>query len=374
VQDTGIGITREALPRLFTAFMQADQSMSRRFGGTGLGLAITRQLVDLMGGRIEAESDVGIGSRFHFDLPFAAGAGQPVARGEVVSLDGRRVLVVEDNPTNRAILEGHLGAFGVAVATAENGRQALELLRTAARAGQLFDAALIDMHMPVMNGLAMAQAVRREAELATLRLVMLTSLASGDEPMLAQKSGIDAFLTKPVRQQELVNVLSDLFAAAPLAAASGDGGAPAGGAAPAPAPSPALPAAPGLHVLLVEDNPVNQEVAREMLQLAGLEVEVADDGAQAVERVRALPFDLVLMDVHMPVMDGLEATRRIRTLDDRAHLPILAMTANAFAEDRAACLAAGMDEVLVKPAGRVRLLQTVQQALQAHAAAADAAN
>jgi len=372
VQDTGIGIPREALPRLFTAFMQADQSMSRRFGGTGLGLAITRQLIELMGGRVEAESEVGIGSRFYCDLPFEAGAGQPVARGQLVSLGGRRLLVVDDNPTNRAILEGHLSAFGVVVATAESGRQALELLRTAARAGQLFDAALIDMHMPVMNGLAMAEAVRREPGLAALRLVMLTSLASGDEPMLVHKSGIDAFLTKPVRQQELVNVLSDLFAAAPLAAASGDGGVPAGGAASPPVPTPAPPmasppAALGLKVLLVEDNPVNQEVARAMLTGLGCDVAIAGNGREALEAMARERFSVVMMDCQMPEMDGFEAVRRLRdpvqaeVMQTPRDVPVVAITANALAGDAERCRAAGFSDYLAKPFKQQQLAEMVQR-------------
>ena len=251
VRDSGIGMRPEALEKLFTVFMQADQSMSRRYGGTGLGLAISKQLVELMGGSISAHSQFGEGSTFRFDVPLATGDSEAVAPPiNARELRSRRVILVEDNPTNRNILEMQLKSVGMDVATADNGSTALELMRAAARAGTAFDVAVIDMKMPIMDGLTLAGELRRDPALAATRMVMLTSLASGNEAQLAYESGVDIYLTKPVRQSELLDALARVLSREEPAVAR------------------AVTVVPGkrARVLVVEDNLVNQEVARVMLR------------------------------------------------------------------------------------------------------------
>jgi PAS domain S-box-containing protein len=345
VRDSGIGMKPEALAKLFSVFMQADQSMSRRYGGTGLGLAITRQLVELMGGRIDADSRPGEGSTFRFELPLDVDTSVP-RPVQAAELAGRRVLVVEDNPTNRTILDEQLGAAGMQVACAENGAQALALARAAARAGTPFDAALVDMKMPVMDGATFAAEVRRDPPLARMRLAMLSSNAVGDERAQTLASGFDAYLAKPVRQNELLQTLQTLLGVpvAPQEFAA------------------SLALTRGRRVLLVEDNPVNQEVARAMLEDLGCAVRVADNGQRALEALADESFDLVLMDCQMPEMDGFEALRRFRTSHGVAgtfatplDTPIVALTANALAGDSEACLAAGFTDYLAKPVKQQQL-------------------
>jgi PAS domain S-box-containing protein len=349
VRDTGIGIRPEVLGRLFTSFMQADQSMTRRYGGTGLGLAISRQLVELMGGSISAESRVGEGSVFRFDVLLAGGEGGAAALpAPARALVGRRVIVVEDNPTNRGILEYQLRRFGAEIAVAEHGAKALELLHAAARAGQVFDAAVVDMKMPVMDGLALARAIRGDPALAGMGLVMLTSVAGSGDARLAREAGVDAYLAKPVRQQELVHALSGVVATRGQAAASAER------------------PAPGARVLLVEDNAVNQEVARVMLEELGVRVRLAANGRQALDLLARHEFDLVLMDCQMPEMDGFEALRRLRaaeaTRESEAlsrRVPVVALTANALSGDAERCLAAGFDGYLAKPVKQGQLAEVI---------------
>jgi two-component system sensor histidine kinase/response regulator len=339
VRDTGIGMRPEALKRLFTVFMQADQSMSRRYGGTGLGLAISKQLVDLMGGEIRATSRLGRGSTFTFDIPLPAGE-RLLATGAmaVPTFAGKRVLVVEDNPTNRQVLEAHLHQMSIDVATAEDGTQALDLMRAAAKAGTPFDAALIDMKMPEMDGLTLAASIRRDPLLANLRLALLTSLGGGQEVADAEACGVDVYLAKPIRSAELLQTFTTLF----------------GEAQPVAAPRPVV--SRGARVLLVEDNAINQEVARVMLIDLDCDVRVAGNGQQALLALAQDQFDLVLMDCQMPEMDGFEAVRRFRagksgalTFRTASDVPVVAMTANALAGDAERCLAAGFSDYLAKP-------------------------
>jgi PAS domain S-box-containing protein len=345
VRDSGIGMRPDALEKLFTVFMQADQSMSRRYGGTGLGLAISKQLVELMGGSITVESRFGEGSVFRFDVPLLAGDVAAVTSAvDTTRLRGRRVILVEDNPTNRSILEAQLRGFGMDVATADNGATALELLRAAARAATPFDAAIIDMKMPIMDGLTMATELRRDPLLAEVRMVMLTSLGNGNEARLAFDSGIEAYLTKPVRQAELVDALGRVLQRE------------------LPKTSELLTVAPGrrARVLIVEDNLVNQEVARAMLTELGCSIQVAADGRQALAALRDDVFDLVFMDCQMPEMDGFEAVRRFRAAAPNgyataANVPIVALTANALAGDAERCLDAGFSDYLAKPVKREQL-------------------
>ncbi|HVE88567.1 MAG TPA: response regulator, partial [Burkholderiaceae bacterium] len=338
VRDTGIGLRPEAMQRLFTVFMQADQSMSRRYGGTGLGLAISKQLVELMGGSISVDSHFGEGSTFRFDVPLASGDTAAIAPPvDLQQLRGRRVILVEDNPTNRSILEMQLKAVEMDVATADHGATALELMRAAARAGTPFDIAVIDMKMPIMDGLTMAATLRSDPQLADTKMVMLTSLASGNEAQLAFENGVAQYLTKPVRQHELLEALAKSLRGTPSAA-----------------PTAVVTQSHRAKVLVAEDNLVNQEVARAMLRDLGCEIRLADNGREALNALRSQSFDIVFMDCQMPEMDGFEAVRRFRSsaqadFETALNTPIVALTANALAGDHERCIAAGFDEYLPKP-------------------------
>jgi signal transduction histidine kinase/DNA-binding response OmpR family regulator/HPt (histidine-containing phosphotransfer) domain-containing protein len=349
VRDTGIGMPPEAVDRLFTTFMQADPSSSRRYGGTGLGLAISRQLTELMHGRISAQSRVGEGSTFRIDLPLREAIGPAPARadGALADLAQRRVLIVEDNPTNRGILEEQLRRAGMDCASAGNGRQALQRLREAARMHCPFELAVVDMKMPIMDGLTLVESVRQEPLLRDLRLVMLTSISGRDDARRAQELGVEAYLSKPVRQQELLACLANALQRRAAA-----------GATNAPARPPAELA--GRRILVVEDNLVNQEVARAMLDHFGCSATLVGDGAAALELLARECFDVILMDCQMPVLDGFETLRRLRApaaaAEDAHHplqvarrTPVIALTANALSGDAERCRAAGFSDYLAKP-------------------------
>jgi two-component system, sensor histidine kinase and response regulator len=339
VTDNGIGISREAQARLFQPFSQADGSTTRRFGGTGLGLAVSKQLAEMMGGEIGVESEPGRGSRFWFTIR-ADIAGREKAAQERLNLDGVHLLIVDDNATNRAILLHQATALGATCDVAPNGPAALAAARTALAQGRPYHVGLIDMKMPGMSGLELIRALRADPDLHAMRLALLTSLSAAGEAAETRAAGADACLNKPIRRADLLRVLCDL-------AATDKPPAPDSVAPPAPSAAPLKG-----RVLLVEDNAVNQSVARAMLKKLGLQVTLASDGAQALELVRAHDFDLILMDCQMPVMDGYEATAAIRKLPagrggDR--LPIVALTANAMEGDEQKCRDAGMDDFLAKP-------------------------
>ncbi len=345
VEDSGIGITAEAQARIFEPFAQADGSTTRKYGGSGLGLAICKRLLALMGGSIRAESAPGHGSKFvaEFRLPISQNpAPVPVADSR---LEGVRVLVVDDNRTNREILREHLRGWGMAVTCAAEGPEALRLMGEAAQTGQGFELAVLDMHMPEMDGLQLARQIKALPCSTATKLLMLSSTYSNSEESARLDLRILRYLTKPVRRGDLYRVIKGLLAAAPLEWAP----PPQTSEAQSP-PSPRL--LEGRRVLLVEDNPINQTVAATMLRKEKIEVTLAADGAEAVDLVQANTYDLVLMDCQMPHMDGFTATRHIRAWESAARrptLPIIALTANAMTGDREACLAAGMTDYLAKP-------------------------
>ncbi|CAA9490871.1 MAG: diguanylate cyclase/phosphodiesterase (GGDEF & EAL domains) with PAS/PAC sensor(s) [uncultured Rubrobacteraceae bacterium] len=350
VSDTGIGMTEEQRGRLFQSFSQADASTTRKYGGTGLGLAISRQLVELMGGEIGVESAPGHGSTFYFTLPLekqAEGVG-PAALAPRADLHGLRVLVVDDNETNRKIVHEQVSSWGMRDGLAEDGQRALEMLRSAAEAGDAFDAAVLDMQMPGMDGMELARRIKEEPSISSTKLVMMSSVGRGKEADEARVAGIEAYLTKPVRQSKLYDALATV-----MGAQEEDG---AGGRK-----EQRLPAGDGqegdvarsrVRVLVAEDNAVNQKVAAKMLEKLGYRADVAANGQEAVEALGRIPYSAVLMDVQMPEMDGYEATARIRRLEDEEagrRTPIIAMTANAMEGDREKALSAGMDDYVSKP-------------------------
>jgi GAF domain-containing protein/CheY-like chemotaxis protein len=355
VRDTGIGLTPDGMARLFQSFSQADSSTTRKYGGTGLGLAISRRLAELMGGRMWAESEgTGRGSTFHFTIR-ASIADLPAARtrsyiGEQPELAGRQLLVVDDNATNRRVLTLQTAKWGMRTRECDTPFEALRQVDDGAE----LDVAIVDMHMPGMDGIQLARELRRRRP--GLPLVLCTSLGrreSGDGNGL-----FNAYLAKPVHQSQLFDTLVALLAdAASVRAAR----------TPAPAAArPAIDHAMGrehpLRILLAEDNVVNQKLALRILQQMGYRADLASNGLEAIESVERQPYDVVLMDVQMPEMDGLEATRRITakwSLEARPR--IVAMTANAMAGDREMCLAAGMDDYITKPIRVEQLIEALRQ-------------
>jgi two-component system sensor histidine kinase/response regulator len=330
VSDTGIGMSDEARTRLFQAFTQADGSTTRRFGGTGLGLAITRRLVDAMRGKIRVKSASGAGTTFSVSLPMRI-LEQQVPRDTPI-LKGMRALIVDDNPTNRCVLEHYLEQDGIAFQSVSSGAEGLQALREASSSGKRFDAVVLDYQMPGMDGVGFLTALREDALIADTRCMMLSSL--GDRTEAAAALDVPIWLSKPVRRAELRSALETLRS--PIATIT---------ASHTRRDDSAL-VFPGASVLVVEDNEVNQKVSVRMLRAFGIEAQLACDGAQAVAAVRERPFDLVFMDCQMPVMDGYEATATIRGFSS---LPIVAMTANALAGDKERCLACGMDDFMTKP-------------------------
>jgi signal transduction histidine kinase/CheY-like chemotaxis protein len=358
VRDTGIGLTQESIAKLFQSFSQADSSTARKYGGTGLGLAISKRLAELMGGTMGVQSaGLGQGSTFNFTIR-APEADVPEASrrsylGEQAALVGKRLLIVDDNVTNRRILSLQTSRWGLQARDTESPTQALAWLRE----GERFDLGILDMHMPEMDGVALARRIR-EID-ADIPLVLFTSL--GRREAMAEGGGLfKATLPKPLRQSHLFDTLMTLLDAQSRsnvvdqqAVTSTKSGI-----------DPGMAARHPLRILLAEDNVVNQKLALRLLQQMGYRADVASNGVEAIESVERQRYDVVLMDVQMPEMDGLEATRRIVARWPNGGRPrIVAMTANAMQGDREECLAAGMDDYVTKPIRVDRLVEALQMAV-----------
>ena len=357
VKDTGIGIPFEAQQRLFQAFTQADGSMTRKFGGTGLGLAISKRLVELMGGDIGLTSEPGKGSTFWVRIPFKyrdGGVANPTAPS--INLKHRRALIVDDNSTNRQILNHQLDSWGIANDSADNGVQALKMLHDAQQKKMPYDLAILDMQMPEMDGLSLTRMIRADGTLRDLRILVLSSLGRLLDPETLRAMDIHACLAKPVRQSDLYDSLISVFSQVPTRVVA-SAAAPERAAELLRVPAPADPKS--FRLLLAEDNRVNQQVALFQLEKLGYVVDVVSNGREAVNALAKSPYHLILMDCQMPEMDGYQASLEIRRLEgDSRHTTIIAVTANALEGDREKCLQAGMDDYISKPV-KIEILKTV---------------
>ncbi|HEX5364847.1 MAG TPA: response regulator, partial [Gallionella sp.] len=335
VRDTGIGMTPEQIGKLFQSFSQADVSTTRKYGGTGLGLAISKRLVELMGGEIWVESTPGQGSRFTFSIPFTF---LPDEFGAQPDLSKLRVLVVDDNESARHLMLSYLESFGIEAVSAPDSLDGLAVIEHADASGQAFGCVVLDWSMSGMSGLEMARRIKHELPIKQRPKIIYLSGHKHTEMINVSGAAklLYAVINKPVTPSALFNAL--------MACASGQRDT----VQPLPE-NEAPPDLTGLHVLLVEDNKFNQQLANALLVRAGVKVGIADDGLEALLALQREKFDVVLMDMQMPKMDGLEATRQIRKIPALAKLPIIAMTANAMAGDRETCLAAGMNDYISKP-------------------------
>ena len=358
IRDTGIGIPLDQRDRLFKSFSQVDPSLTRKYGGTGLGLAVCKQLVELQGGSIQFESQEHQGSTFHFEIPLKKQASPGRKRVSPDGLAQMRILIVDDNATNREILAAQLTGWHFQHTAVAGGVEAINQLEQAAAAGNPYRLAILDMQMPEMNGLQLVREIKARPTIRDTTLLMLTSTGQIMSPQRMDELGLADCLPKPVRQSRLFDTILD--------AVSGDG-VRKSLADQLPATSASRRGA-GRRILLAEDNEVNQLVASSILQQFGYECRIVTNGEAAVEAVRDESYDLVLMDCQMPGMDGFEATRTIRREEQQAsagRLPIVALTANAIKGDRERCLTAGMDGYVAKPIDTLRLIDTIEALLAA---------
>jgi len=359
VKDTGVGIPAEVKSRLFQAFSQADSTTTRRFGGTGLGLAISKQLVEMMGGQIGVNSELGKGSTFwfHVRLEKQTGAEEPAPAFYLHDIFDLRVLVVDDNATNRQILRHQLYAWKMQKGSAANGYEALDLLREAAEEKKPYDLALLDMQMPEMDGMTLARAIKADPLISATRIIILTSMGYMHSQEELRAAGVDAYLIKPVKQSRLfdclVNVLGRTAAEHAFAKTAIE-------AAPV-QPTAEMAQLSHTRILLAEDNTVNQKVALAQLKGLGFTADAVANGHEVLSALRQVPYDIIFMDCQMPEMDGYEASRLIREAERKSNaswkvpVRIVAMTANAMAGDREMCIAAGMDDYLSKPVRKTDL-------------------
>jgi len=360
VCDTGIGMTRETIDRLFQSFSQADGSMARKFGGTGPGVAISRQLTEMMGGKIGVESELGKGSTFWVNVCLGQQSeGMELLPARRDTLRGLRVLNVDDNLANRQLLGALTRSWGMSSEEADCAERALEIARSAAREGRPYDVAILDMQMPGMNGLELAKALKADPRTAALRLVLLTSVGLRGQGEASRAAGISGYLTKPVRQSQLYDCLATVMSSGLAVGPSTQTSAPL-----VTRHSLSEARARGrTRILVADDNETNQLVAVRMLNKLGYQADVAANGQEAVEALSRIRYGLVLMDCQMPEMDGYAATRAIRKAEatEKLHTPIIAMTANAMRGDREACLECGMDDYLAKPIRPAELAKAVER-------------
>jgi len=356
VSDTGIGIPPEKRESIFSPFTQADSSTTRKYGGTGLGLTISARLASMMGGRIWLESEIGRGTHFCFIVRMQA-LEKTTKSGIIAaaeSLRGVTILVVDDNQTNRRIMKGTLKLWGAQTTCVEGGKEALTELASALGAQKPYQVVVTDMHMPEMDGFGLVARIRSLPAMASIPIVMLSSGGHRDDAELCRQLGIASFVSKPVRRRELLSAILAVLGYQPTS----------------PSPAKVLPSEITSHnrvlrILLAEDNRVNQAVASRLLAKLGYTLVIANDGKEAVDLLTQQTFDLVLMDVQMPEMDGIVATERIRERErsTHGHIPIIAMTAHAMKGDRTRCLAAGMDGYIAKPINAGELEAAILMAL-----------
>ena len=350
IRDTGIGIPADKLETIFSPFEQGDASTTRRYGGTGLGLTITSRIVEAMQGRIWAESEPGQGTTIFVECEFPlAAAPKDAAESPRHDLDGVPVVIVDDNATNRLILNETLLSWGMEVHAAESAPKAMELLSTRVEAGQNSPLLISDIHMPEMDGFTLAERVRSDPRLEETRIILLTSGVRPGNLVRSEELGVKAHLMKPVKRSELLEAIWQALGTVTIADSDDE----------------TVPAMQPLKVLLVEDGHANQKLATALLEKWGHEVVLAENGALAIEAWQRENFDVILMDVQMPIMDGFEASREIRRqeVEAKTHVPIIAMTAHAMKGDKELCLEAGMDSYLSKPIKREELVRILSEFL-----------
>ena len=374
VFDTGVGIPPHRVSHLFEPFVQADASTTRRYGGTGLGLTISRDLVDLMGGELTVASEVDRGSVFSFTLPFrlceAPGDHATLADRDALlaKLRDHRFLIVDDNPTNRLVLSKAFDSWNISYAEADDGVAAMACLAAAAEHGRPFTLALVDMQMPGMDGASLGRLIKQNPLISDLELVLLTSIGQGGEASRYREIGFAAYLTKPVKLDHLLRCLGRVVARESEMDTTKDTTT---------EDTVANPSTAGRRILVAEDNRTNQLVATKLLERMGYLVDIAENGREALAALRAASYDLVFMDVQMPELDGMGATKAIRTSTDpciNTAIPIIAMTAHAMKGDRDDCLEAGMDDYVSKPISRQELAAALARQLPSIYSAAPVAD
>lgn len=366
VSDTGIGLTKEQKDKLFSAFSQADTSVTRRFGGTGLGLTISKRLVEMMKGTISVESEFGAGSTFSFEIEFQIQSGekanQPVSKK---SLKNLKVLIVDDNEVSREILKEQMGSFGVDAVTVASGKAAIQEVKNQSER-KPFDLVIMDWRMPEMDGIEAAKSILNDKTISrTPMAIMVSAFGREEVAKKAEKIGVQNFLMKPINQSLLFDTIVNMFDMDKSGMTVQSSGSPEDGTDEI--------RIDGAEILLVEDNVINQEVATEILSSAGAVVEIANNGQEAIDAVASKPYDLVLMDLQMPVMGGYEATKFIRAERKNQKLPIIAMTAHAMQGVEAECKAAGMNDYVSKPIDPQNLFSTILKWVKPKPAASGAA-
>ncbi len=351
VSDTGIGISEDKVNKIFESFTQADSSTTRKYGGTGLGLSICKHIVEMMGGKIWVESRLGVGSTFYFTIYLDKAEKKEETEEKSVKLKGLKALIVDDNPTNRFILYEILESWEIEADSSGDSFEALRKIHESIEKKKLYDILLLDVEMPEINGIELAKKIKGIEEYKKVPIIMLSSSENREFRKKAEEIGIFHYLIKPVSRSRLFNAIIENLSKEKVIKI--------------PKPKKVKKIKKRLRILLAEDNPVNQKVAKTMLEKQGFQVIIANNGKEAVELLTKESFDLVLMDVQMPEMDGLEATKKIRELGIK--IPIIALTANAFEEDRKRCLEAGMDEYISKPIKIEELLNIISKFFEAEA-------